>query len=89
MKTLLPAGLREIHLSGGKWSDGHMRYRREGMGFGASVEHEWSVWKSHRREIQRVREIAGVAWDNYWDSISEPNDEGVESEEDVASHPED
>lgn len=71
---LLPKGLREIHLSGGKWAPSEMQFRRSGMGFGASAEHEWDVWQTNKKEVQRVRETADIAWDQYWDGFSDPED---------------
>lgn len=72
VEHLLPKGLREIHLSGGRWVESHMHFRRDGMGFGASPENEWRTWKTSRKEIQRVREAADFAWDTYWDQQERP-----------------
>ena len=69
VQELLPKGLREIHLSSGKWRDSKMQVRREGMNFGASVEHEWSVWGVDRKRLQRVRAAADLAWDQYWHTV--------------------
>ncbi|KAF9245827.1 copper homeostasis protein CutC [Melanogaster broomeanus] len=44
--ALLPHGLKEIHLSGGKWVEGHSAYRREGMGMGVGGAGEWGVWRT-------------------------------------------
>ena len=55
LNHLLPYGLKEIHLSGGRWVDGQMVHRRAGMGMGASVEREWSVWLTDGDVIQEVR----------------------------------
>ncbi|RXW22666.1 hypothetical protein EST38_g3172 [Candolleomyces aberdarensis] len=71
VQQLLPKGLREIHLSGGRWAESHMHFRRDGSGFGASPENEWRNWKTSRKEIQRVREAADLAWDTYWDKIGQ------------------
>lgn len=35
LRALIPLGLRSIHMSGGKWVSGCMRFRRAGMGMGA------------------------------------------------------
>lgn len=72
VQQLLPKGLREIHLSGGKWTPSEMQFRRGGMGFGASAEHEWDIWQTNKKEVQRVRETADIAWDQYWDGFSDP-----------------
>ncbi|KAF6766723.1 copper homeostasis protein cutC [Ephemerocybe angulata] len=75
VQQLLPRGLREIHLSGGRWNNSAMQFKREGMGFGASVEREWAVWATSKKEVYRVREAADFAWDEYWDGISESESE--------------
>ncbi|KAF5323378.1 hypothetical protein D9611_005591 [Ephemerocybe angulata] len=75
VQQLLPRGLREIHLSGGRWNSSAMQFKREGMGFGASVEREWAVWATSKKEVYRVREAADFAWDEYWDGISESESE--------------
>lgn len=51
-KALLPHGLKEIHLSGGKWVDGHSTYRPDGMEMG-----EWSVWRTDEEAIRKVRDF--------------------------------
>jgi len=51
-------GLKEIHLSGGRWVDGRMVHRRAGMGMGASEESEWKVWLTDGDLIRKVRGIA-------------------------------
>ena len=51
-------GLKEIHLSGGRWVDGQMVHRRAGMGMGASAEREWNVWLTDGDLIRKVRGIA-------------------------------
>jgi copper homeostasis protein len=55
---LLPYGLNEIHLSGGRWVDGQMVHRRAGMGMGTSAERQWSVWLTDGDVIREVRGTA-------------------------------
>ena len=54
-------GLKEIHLSGGRWVDGQMAHRRVGMGMGAGEENEWKVWLTDGDLIRKVRGIADVS----------------------------
>ncbi|KIJ66244.1 hypothetical protein HYDPIDRAFT_109238 [Hydnomerulius pinastri MD-312] len=56
-KALLPHGLKEIHLSGGKWVDGASSHRREGMGMGVGGAGEWGVWRTDRDAVRKVREL--------------------------------
>ncbi|KAG8219549.1 hypothetical protein J3R82DRAFT_499 [Butyriboletus roseoflavus] len=51
-KALLSHGLKEIHLSGGKWVDGRSAYRPDGMGMG-----EWSIWRTDEEAIRKVRDF--------------------------------
>lgn len=48
------SSLREIHLTGGRWNDGAMWHRLEGMGMGAPG-HEWGVWGTSEDVIKAVR----------------------------------
>jgi copper homeostasis protein len=50
-------GLREIHLTGGRWVEGEMWHRPEGMGMGARGN-EWSVWRTSEEAIREVRSLA-------------------------------
>lgn len=50
--ALLSHGLKEIHLSGGKWVDGCSAYRPDGMGMG-----EWSIWRTDEEAIRKVRDF--------------------------------
>ena len=54
---LLPFGLKEIHMSGGRWAESQMAHRPEGMGMGPSVENEWDIWTT---DGNNVREVAGT-----------------------------
>ncbi|KAJ7597480.1 copper homeostasis CutC domain-containing protein [Mycena floridula] len=54
LESLAPAGLRELHLSGGRWIQGDMSFRRRGLGMGINEDVEWSIW---RTAVPLVREI--------------------------------
>ena len=54
-KALLSHGLKEIHLSGGKWVDGCSAYRPDGMGMG-----EWSIWRTDEEAIRKVRDFVDM-----------------------------
>jgi copper homeostasis protein len=67
--SLLPLGLREIHMSGGRWTPGGMAFRRDGMGMGSDDDGEWGVWRTQESEVRKVREMADVAWKEYISDI--------------------
>jgi len=69
LPSLLPLGLREIHLSGGKWTPGGMVFHRDGMGMGSGGEGEWGVWRTQESEVRKVREMADVAWKEYISAV--------------------
>ena len=56
LESLLPRGLCEIHLSGGKWVESEMEFRRAGMGMGSGGEGDWGIWVTQEDEIRGVRE---------------------------------
>lgn len=58
---LLPYGLKEIHLSGGRWIDGRMIHRPVGMGMGINPEKEWDIWSTDGEMIREVRFITDAA----------------------------
>ncbi|KAH9980496.1 copper homeostasis CutC domain-containing protein [Russula compacta] len=58
---LLPYGLKEIHLSGGRWVDGRMVHRPVGMGMGVNPEKEWDIWLTDGEIIREVRFITDAA----------------------------
>ncbi|KAF8910098.1 copper homeostasis CutC domain-containing protein [Gymnopilus junonius] len=58
LETLLPLGLREIHMSGGKWISGGMAFKKSGMGMGTDKDTEWSVWRTQEDEVRTAKEIA-------------------------------
>jgi copper homeostasis protein len=60
----LPYGLKEVHLSGGRWVEGQMVHRHEGMGMCACEENEWKVWLTDGDTIRQVRAVADdqLAW---------------------------
>ncbi|KAF9531904.1 copper homeostasis CutC domain-containing protein [Crepidotus variabilis] len=73
--ALMPLGLREIHLSGGRWIPSNMLFKRNGMGMNSGdKEFEWSVWRTEQQEVQLVREIADSLWRDYFRGQS-PNQE--------------
>jgi copper homeostasis protein len=55
LDSLLPCGLKEVHLSGGRWIDGGMIHRPEDMGMGASAEGQWGIWQTDENVIREVR----------------------------------
>ena len=65
-EALSSHGLKEIHLSGGKWVDGRCAYRPDEMGMGV-----WSIWRTDEGAIRKVRNFvdsfrttkAGGAWE--------------------------
>lgn len=54
LQTLVPLGLKEIHLSGGMWVESTMSFRREGMRMGVG-QNEWSVWRTQEDKVREVR----------------------------------
>lgn len=63
--VLFPLGLREVHLSGGRWVPSNMTFRRDDMGMSSGgKETEWSVWRTEQQEVQLVREISESLWKN-------------------------
>lgn len=58
LDSLLPYGLREIHMSGGRWTESEMVHRSQGMGMGASVQNEWGIWLTNGSSVREVRSIA-------------------------------
>ncbi|KAG6814145.1 hypothetical protein H0H92_002140 [Tricholoma furcatifolium] len=63
LDRLLPLGLQEIHMSGSRWVEGDMSFRREGMGMGIGDEGEWGVWVVDGEKVSEVRGIADERWD--------------------------
>lgn len=61
LESLLPRGLCEIHLSGGKWVEGEMEFKRAGMGMGSGGEGNWGIWVTQEDEIRGVREVVDEA----------------------------
>jgi copper homeostasis protein len=55
LDALLPCGLQEIHLSGGRWEDSSMAYRPEYVTLGTT---DWVIWRTHEESIREVRAIA-------------------------------
>ncbi|KAG6817939.1 hypothetical protein H0H87_012407 [Tephrocybe sp. NHM501043] len=66
LDTLLPFGLQEIHLSGSRWIQGDMKFKREGMGMGVGGDGEWGVWIVDGEKVSEVRNIADERWDAHY-----------------------
>jgi len=64
LENLLAYGLKEVHLSGGKWVEGEMIHRPVGMGMGAREEKEWKVWLTDGDMIGQVRTAVDDVADN-------------------------
>lgn len=58
LDSLLPYGLKEVHMSGGMWAEGRMVHRPVGMGMGAGAENEWKVWMTDGDAVRDVRSVA-------------------------------
>ncbi|EPQ60465.1 hypothetical protein GLOTRDRAFT_31628 [Gloeophyllum trabeum ATCC 11539] len=61
LDALLSLGLEEVHMSGGRWVEGGMQFRRDGLGMGAGRQVEWSVWRTSEQAVREVREILDKA----------------------------
>ncbi|KAJ3763400.1 copper homeostasis CutC domain-containing protein [Lentinula raphanica] len=58
VNMLAPLGLSEIHLSGGRWTEGGMIFHgREGMGMGIGAEGDWGIWQTDEGVIREVRAL--------------------------------
>ncbi|KIY73481.1 hypothetical protein CYLTODRAFT_416854 [Cylindrobasidium torrendii FP15055 ss-10] len=62
---LLPEGVREFHMSGGRWKSGRMAHRAQTLGFGATSEHEWDVWETDYHAVKEVRTIINMVCDKF------------------------
>ena len=60
IKTLLPLGLKEIHMSGGKWIPNGMTFKNYGMGMGSDNDTEWCVYRTQEGEIRKAKDIANA-----------------------------
>jgi len=67
LQALIPLGLREVHLSGGSWSDTQMVFKRPGMGMGVDEDpkKEWGVWFTREGEVRKVREVTDRIWKEF------------------------
>lgn len=65
LEALLPVGLREIHLSGGKWIMGDMAFKRDDMGMGIGHDTEWGVWRTQEGQVRKVRDLCDRLWTEY------------------------
>ncbi|KAL4253619.1 Copper homeostasis protein cutC [Abortiporus biennis] len=54
LKVLLPVGLKEIHMSGGRWDESEAKeeFRNNDIDMGG-----WKVWRTDEGSVRRVREI--------------------------------
>ncbi|KAH9059124.1 copper homeostasis CutC domain-containing protein [Lactarius vividus] len=57
LDDLLPYGLKEVHMSGGRWTESEMIHRSEGMGMGASAQNDWGIWLTDGKVIREMRSI--------------------------------
>ena len=64
LQALLPLGMRQIHMSGGRWVPGEAQYRKDGMGMGVG-EGEWAVWRTSEERVREVVEIISTTYDEY------------------------
>lgn len=56
LAILVPLGLQEIHMSGGRWLESEMEYRREDMGLGT-----YDIWQTDEQTVAQVRQIVDKA----------------------------
>jgi copper homeostasis protein len=73
LRTFLPLNLREVHLSGGRWMQSEMTFKRSGMGLGAGKEGEMAAWRTDEQEIRLVRDIADEMWREYYQLNATPS----------------
>jgi copper homeostasis protein len=71
LEALLPLGLREFHLSGGKWVPNNMTFRRDCMGMGLDHSTEWDVWCTQEDEVKEVRQISDIMWKEFVSTIAD------------------
>lgn len=64
LEALLPLGLRQIHMSGGRWVPGETHYRKRGMGMGVG-EGEWAVWRTSEERVREVVKIISTTCDEW------------------------
>ncbi|KAF9454215.1 hypothetical protein P691DRAFT_718235 [Macrolepiota fuliginosa MF-IS2] len=65
LARLLPLGLREIHLSGGRWLPNNMVFKRPNMGMGLGGESDWGVWRSQTDKVRDVRRIVDTMLEDF------------------------
>jgi copper homeostasis protein len=65
LARLLPLGLREIHLSGGRWVPNGMVFRRPNMGMGLGGESDWGIWRTQMDKIKGVRKIVDATLEEF------------------------
>ena len=57
LDSLLPQGLKEVHLSAGGWIPSAMRFRKKDMGMDVGGGGEWGIWRTSESVVRAVREI--------------------------------
>ncbi|EKM84040.1 hypothetical protein AGABI1DRAFT_110635 [Agaricus bisporus var. burnettii JB137-S8] len=60
LERLLPLGLREIHLSAGRWVANGMVFKRPNMGMGLGGESDWGIWRTQRDMVKDVRRVVDI-----------------------------
>lgn len=60
LERLLPQGLREIHLSAGRWVANGMVFKRPNMGMGLGGESDWGIWRTQRDMVKDVRRVVDI-----------------------------
>jgi copper homeostasis protein len=69
LERLLPLGLKEIHLSGGRWVANGMGFKRPNMGMGLGGESDWGIWRTQTDKVKEVRRIVDVQVEEYMHCI--------------------
>jgi hypothetical protein len=84
LSTLLPHGLREVHLSAGTWVPSAMRFRRPDMGMGVGGAGEWGIWRTRESIVRAVRtaidDVVGTPVGSEETSAEEPAASEVQAE---------
>lgn len=65
LTRLLPSGLKEIHLSGGRWVANGMGFKRPNMGLGLGGESDWGVWRTQTDRVKEVRRMVDIHVEEY------------------------
>jgi len=73
LRTFLPLNLREVHLSGGRWMQSEMTFKRSGLDLGAGKDGEMAAWRTEEQEVRLVRDIADEMWRDYYQLNATPS----------------